>query len=538
MGRGSGSAGAGFIATNISEPEVADIGIYDAETDGGVTYEFIVNVPEVVGASSAFMGSLNAPEGQSAGLKFDQWQNSGTYGATAFGVADYTSEVAHTVGEDTHVVFVADGDVLDIFVNGEYQDTLSDASVTLSGLTGIGHAYNHDNEGSVDPLGGTLIGVAVYDEALGDGVISDNYEAFLASLRLTVENLEGENGASARLTWNQPPTDTLPNGDPVTYELTVTDADGNQIASIDDACDAVDADTCTRELTDLPFDSELTYELLYRNDSGSGVPVVVVSRTVAMPAEPLEPESNVAKWEAAAISLGAGFLATGIAEPDVADIGAYDIETGGGITYEFVYIVPEVTGASSAFLGSLNAPEGQNAGLKFDQWPNSGTYGATAFGVADFTSEVAHAVGEETHVVFVADGFDLDIFVNGEFQDTLLEASVALSGLTGIGHAYNHDTEGSVDALGGTLLGIAIYDEALDDATIAANYEELSTPLEPVRLPGDADEDGTVAFSDFLVLAANFGAVDAAWADGDFDGDGMVNFADFLTLSSNFGRSR
>lgn len=57
-------------------------------------------------------------------------------------------------------------------------------------------------------------------------------------------------------------------------------------------------------------------------------------------------------------------------------------------------------------------------------------------------------------------------------------------------------------------------------------------------IPGDANRDGKVSFSDFLVLSQNFGKVaDAVWADGDFDSDQGVSFADFLILSQNFGRA-
>lgn len=65
-----------------------------------------------------------------------------------------------------------------------------------------------------------------------------------------------------------------------------------------------------------------------------------------------------------------------------------------------------------------------------------------------------------------------------------------------------------------------------------------------VRLPelesvaGDADRDGEVSFSDFLILSENFGKeVDAVWEEGDFDADGKVSFSDFLILSANFGKS-
>ncbi len=179
---------------------------------------------------------------------------------------------------------------------------------------------------------------------------------------------------------------------------------------------------------------------------------------------------GISGWQSSAEMLSPGFIATDITEPQLTDIGVYDIATGDGITYEFIYEVPEVMGASSAFMGSLSAPTGQSAGLKFDQWPNSGTYGATAFGVADYTSAVPHAVGEVAHVVFVADGTDLGIYVNGEFAESLAGASIALSGMTGIGHAYNHGNEGSVDALDGVILGVAVYDSALSADAISGNF--------------------------------------------------------------------
>ena len=57
------------------------------------------------------------------------------------------------------------------------------------------------------------------------------------------------------------------------------------------------------------------------------------------------------------------------------------------------------------------------------------------------------------------------------------------------------------------------------------------------RLIADADSDGQVGFSDFLILSANFGRQDddVMFADGDFNEDQMVSFADFLLLSANFG---
>ena len=59
------------------------------------------------------------------------------------------------------------------------------------------------------------------------------------------------------------------------------------------------------------------------------------------------------------------------------------------------------------------------------------------------------------------------------------------------------------------------------------------------RLTGDADDNGNVDFTDFLLFSDNVGKrIDSVWKDGDFDGDGSVDFADFLLLSQNFGNHR
>jgi hypothetical protein len=56
------------------------------------------------------------------------------------------------------------------------------------------------------------------------------------------------------------------------------------------------------------------------------------------------------------------------------------------------------------------------------------------------------------------------------------------------------------------------------------------------KLNGDADFDGEVQFSDFVILSNSFGNP-GVWSDGDFDVDGVVQFGDFVILSNNFGLS-
>ena len=52
---------------------------------------------------------------------------------------------------------------------------------------------------------------------------------------------------------------------------------------------------------------------------------------------------------------------------------------------------------------------------------------------------------------------------------------------------------------------------------------------------GDADLDGDVDFTDFVVLSTNFGSADASWSTADFDGDRLADFSDFVILGGNFG---
>ena len=58
------------------------------------------------------------------------------------------------------------------------------------------------------------------------------------------------------------------------------------------------------------------------------------------------------------------------------------------------------------------------------------------------------------------------------------------------------------------------------------------------ELVGDLDDNGTVEFSDFLVLAGNFGLEVDTYGDGDINCNGTVDCEDFIRLGGNFGQSR
>jgi hypothetical protein len=55
-------------------------------------------------------------------------------------------------------------------------------------------------------------------------------------------------------------------------------------------------------------------------------------------------------------------------------------------------------------------------------------------------------------------------------------------------------------------------------------------------IPGDANKDGKVNFSDYLLLSQNFARTGTTWEQGNFNGDNTTNFSDYLLLSQNFGK--
>jgi len=164
-----------FLATNVPDG-LYDIGVYGGEQ----TYEFVVKSnPDETEASMALIGRRQFGDTE-AGLKYEQWNNTGTYGATLFGVVDLDFGVANDPGVDTHLVFVSSetAGTTALYVNGVYQASV-DAAIPLSGLVGIGYgAQGEDGSGVFDDFDGVIYGVAIYDAALSDEEIAAHSDAF------------------------------------------------------------------------------------------------------------------------------------------------------------------------------------------------------------------------------------------------------------------------------------------------------------------------------------------------------------------------
>ena len=223
---------------------------------------------------------------------------------------------------------------------------------------------------------------------------------------------------------------------------------------------------------------------------GAGVLTVSDVRVV-------EPDMTgaIASWEAAAQAAGPGFIATNV--PDALyDIGTY----GGEQTYEFVVKSnPDETEASMALIGRRQFGDTQ-AGLKYEQWNNTGTYGATLFGVVDLDFGVANDPGVDTHLVFVSSEATATtaLYVNGAYEASV-DSAISLSGLVGIGYgAQGEDGSGAFDDFDGVIYGAAIYDGALSDEEIAAHSDaffklDITKPGDIVKGVPDEERDGSIA---------------------------------------------
>ncbi len=200
-------------------------------------------------------------------------------------------------------------------------------------------------------------------------------------------------------------------------------------------------------------------------------------------------DKNTDSWVATANKDKPAYLDTFVAD------GLYDIGTlGGEITYEFVVLSnPDEAEASMCLIGRRQFGDTQ-AGLKYEQWNNTGTYGATVFGVVDLDFGVPTAPGEYTHLAFVSseDTATTALYVNGVLEGSV-DSAITLSGLVGIGYgAQGEDGSESFDNFDGTIFGVAIYDMALTDEQIAAHSDSYFNPFEEIE-PTNPGVEGLVA---------------------------------------------
>ena len=161
------------------------------------------------------------------------------------------------------------------------------------------------------------------------------------------------------------------------------------------------------------------------------------------------------------------------ASPENINVGALT----GPRSFEFI-VNAGAGGVSQALLGDRNT---NTQGIKFEQWNDTGNFGLTDFGVADYNSGVPYITGTDVHVVMAYDGFDTFLYLNGADASALTYLGVALTitGDTSIGASQNPNLT-YFDNLDGQILGFASYDTALDAIEIQSLSDTyFSTVPEP-----------------------------------------------------------
>lgn len=68
-------------------------------------------------------------------------------------------------------------------------------------------------------------------------------------------------------------------------------------------------------------------------------------------------------------------------------------------------------------------------------------------------------------------------------------------------------------------------------------YGRVDIGAAEYALPGDANFDGTVNLSDFVILRNHFNQPGGLFAEGDFNGDGKIDLSDFVILRNGFNGS-
>jgi hypothetical protein len=114
-------------------------------------------------------------------IKFDQFPDSGDYGATKYTVADYRYNVQETLGSDVVLDFVAHPvtGTTELFVDGLDTGSSVPFALSLSGTVGLGGSVYGNNQ-FTDVFNGTVIAAATYNSSLSASEIASHSNAYFA----------------------------------------------------------------------------------------------------------------------------------------------------------------------------------------------------------------------------------------------------------------------------------------------------------------------------------------------------------------------
>jgi hypothetical protein len=182
--------------------------------------------------------------------------------------------------------------------------------------------------------------------------------------------------------------------------------------------------------------------------------------------------ATLAMWQAEVTGAGTAPAATQFTTvaggaPIIFNVGAL----AGDRSFEFIVNAPS-GGLSQALMGTQDPLNGRQ-GLKFDQYPNTGVYGMTNFGVIDYNSTIPTDFGREVHIAFTSDGISTDLYTDGIFRFNF-PTGLIMTGDQGLGAADNFGV--FFDIMAGDILGFASYDSALSAAEVLQHHNAFVIP--------------------------------------------------------------
>jgi hypothetical protein len=187
----------------------------------------------------------------------------------------------------------------------------------------------------------------------------------------------------------------------------------------------------------------------------------------------------------------------------------------------------EVTFTFDATLGANN-----KGAITRDIAPDPGLNGANYTGLAmDVLVDSTSATD-----AFGQNGYGTVALRNGSNYEWEPQFNDNLNASVGWRHIVVSPLQGTVNAI--RALTFQLYGGPSQNLTGSVNFwiDNVVLTQAVQMIPGDANLDGKVNFSDLLILAQHYGVSSGAmWGDGDFNNDGSVGFDDLLILAQNYG---
>ncbi|MCU0794873.1 MAG: MBG domain-containing protein [Akkermansiaceae bacterium] len=139
------------------------------------SFEFVCRAAGA-GPSKALLGSQDTNSGAQI-LQLNQFDNTQRFGVTTSSVGDelFSSSVT-TSNQVAHVVFVSDGTVTKLFVNGQLQMRSIPRGLAITGINALGAYDNAAHDAFLGNLDGTIEGFASYGRELSAAEITARFQ--------------------------------------------------------------------------------------------------------------------------------------------------------------------------------------------------------------------------------------------------------------------------------------------------------------------------------------------------------------------------